>query len=118
MSRKLFLLLTLSTLTLNACGKTPEEVKKIDAASALAESTCAIFDPNGDGMTPDEAAQKYAFKDAQELDAYIDSIQTKLEADTLRSEVAIQLNTLCGSDLATVNLTAEDMAKEIVGEVK
>lgn len=117
--KRLFLATTIFSLLLTSCGG-PSNVQADNAAHAMAETSCLIFDesvpfediPN----RSDEIILSYGWEDAMSIDTYLESIAGTEEQNEVAVLLRQYLDDVCGEQLEAGGLSAAELAEAIVLE--
>lgn len=117
--KRLFALLSILVLALTACGG-PKNVQADNAARAMAETSCLIFD---DTVPFEEIPAKseeiitgYGWEDSLAIDAYLEGIAGTEEQNEVSVLLRKYLEDNCGEQLEAGGLSAAELAEAIVLE--
>jgi len=117
--KRLFLATTIFSLLLTSCGG-PSNPEADNAARAMAETSCLIFDETVPfEEIPDRSDQiilSYGWESSMSIDDYLESIN----GTEVQNEVAVllrqYLDETCGEQLEAGGLSAAELAEAIVLE--
>jgi hypothetical protein len=107
------------SLLLSACGAS--ESTAVNAGKAMGETACLLFD---ESVSFEEISEKtttimssYGWKDPEEIDQYLASIQgNPEELEAVKTAAADELTKGCGESLSTSGMTALDLAESMISQ--